>query len=73
VLVAAGTWTAPENRNLRFLGRDVVRLAPAGPEATVIGCEGEGHGFPLNGAVGGAGFRLTFDINSDIMQSAAVG
>ncbi len=45
VLVAAGTYTGAGNKNLDFGGTDLVLLSEAGPELTVIDCEGSGRGF----------------------------
>jgi hypothetical protein len=41
ILVAPGTCTGPDNRELDFGGIDRVLVAPAGPRATVIDCEEE--------------------------------
>ena len=47
VLVAAGTYTGPGNRDIDFGGKHVVLKAsdPDGPLVTVIDCEDYGRGF----------------------------
>ncbi len=45
VLVPPGTYKGPGNRDLDFGGKNLVLLAPAGPESTIIDCEGLGRGF----------------------------
>jgi predicted outer membrane repeat protein len=45
VLVAAGTYNGPGNRDLDFGGTDLVLLSEAGAELTIIDCEGSGRGF----------------------------
>jgi Right handed beta helix region/Dockerin type I domain/Chlamydia polymorphic membrane protein (Chlamydia_PMP) repeat len=40
VLVAAGTYTGPGNRDLDYGGRDIVVISEDGPEVTIIDCEG---------------------------------
>ena len=45
ILVAAGTYSGPNNKNLDFQGKSIVLRAAAGPEATVIDCGGNGRGF----------------------------
>jgi predicted outer membrane repeat protein len=43
--VAAGTYTGEGNKNLDFGGTDLVLVSEAGPELTIIDCEGSGRGF----------------------------
>jgi hypothetical protein len=45
VLVAPGTYTGAGNVGLDFGGKDIVLIAPAGPESTVIDCESASRGF----------------------------
>ena len=45
VLVAPGTYSGEGNVNLDFAGIDRVLLSEAGPDLTVIDCEGSGRGF----------------------------
>ncbi|MEW5922346.1 MAG: right-handed parallel beta-helix repeat-containing protein [Candidatus Zixiibacteriota bacterium] len=40
VLVAAGTYTGPGNRELDFLGKSILVVSESGPQMTVIDCEG---------------------------------
>ncbi len=40
VLVADGTYTGDGNRDIEFLGRDIVLRSQNGPETTIIDCEG---------------------------------
>jgi predicted outer membrane repeat protein len=44
VLVAAGTYTGPNNKNLT-IAKEIVLLSESGPASTVIDCEGSGRGF----------------------------
>lgn len=39
VLVAAGTYTGPGNRELDFLGKSIIVVSESGPEMTIIDCE----------------------------------
>ena len=41
VLVAPGTYTGDQNRNLSFGGREITLLSEGGPELTVIDCESQ--------------------------------
>jgi hypothetical protein len=63
VLVAAGTYTGDGNKNLDFGGTGLVLLSEAGPELTIIDCEGSGRGFHFHsGEIGAAvveGFTIT--------------
>jgi len=45
IVVAAGTYSGPGNKNLDFQGKSIVLRAAEGPEATVIDCGGKGRGF----------------------------
>jgi hypothetical protein len=45
VLVAAGTYTGPDNKNLDFLGKAITVQSESGPEVTIIDCENDGRGF----------------------------
>jgi hypothetical protein len=47
ILVAPGTYTGADNRDLNFFGKNLVLLASAGPAATIIDCEALGRGFML--------------------------
>jgi hypothetical protein len=47
VLVGPGTHSGPGNVDLDFGGKDIVLLAPAGPESTVIDCEFSARGLIL--------------------------
>jgi predicted outer membrane repeat protein len=44
VLVSPGTYTGAGNKNLNFGGKNLVLRSEAGPEATIIDCEGSGRG-----------------------------
>jgi hypothetical protein len=52
VLVAAGTYTGPNNRNLNFYGKAVTLRSEAGPEATIIDAEHQGRCFVFINAEG---------------------
>ncbi len=45
VLVAAGTYTGPLNRELDFHGKQIVLVSEVGYESTVIDCQAEGRAF----------------------------
>lgn len=45
VFVSPGLYTGSGNRNITFGGKNLVLLAPAGPAATIIDCQGVGRGF----------------------------
>ena len=47
VIVAAGTYAGPGNRNLDFAGKDLILFASEGPAATIINCGQQGRGFVL--------------------------
>lgn len=48
VEVLAGTYTGEANKNLDFGGVNLSLIAPAGPAATIIDCEGNGRGIVLH-------------------------
>jgi hypothetical protein len=48
ILVAAGTYTGPANRDLDFAGVNVSLLAEDGPGTVVLDCQGAGRGFHLH-------------------------
>ncbi|MBD3348608.1 MAG: hypothetical protein GF400_05370 [Candidatus Eisenbacteria bacterium] len=45
VLVAAGTYTGPQNRDIDFGGRDLTLLAESGRDVTIIDCESADRAF----------------------------
>ena len=45
VLVAPGTYTGPNNRQLDFLGKSIVLRSSGGAAATIIDCQGAARGF----------------------------
>jgi hypothetical protein len=45
VLVAAGTYSGPQNRDLDFSGKDLELVSIDGAAATIIDCEGAGRAF----------------------------
>ncbi|MCK4409022.1 MAG: hypothetical protein KAW67_02995 [Candidatus Eisenbacteria sp.] len=45
VLVAAGTYSGPQNRDITFDGKDVYLVSEAGADVTIIDCENAGRGF----------------------------
>ena len=45
ILLAAGTYTGPGNRDVSFLGKGVVVRSESGPAVTVVDCQGLGRGF----------------------------
>ena len=45
VVVAAGQYRGTNNKNLTFAGRGITLRSAAGPETTIIDCEGIGQGF----------------------------
>lgn len=45
VLVAPGKYAGLGNRDLNFAGKGVSLISEAGPDVTVIDCEGQGRGF----------------------------
>jgi hypothetical protein len=49
VLVAAGTYTGPNNRNLTFGGQNMVLLSASGASMTTIDCQGLARGLTLTG------------------------
>jgi hypothetical protein len=61
VLVAPGTYTGSNNKNLDFHAKSIVLYAPDGPAVTAIDCEYEGRGFDFDSGETGAviGFTIT--------------
>ncbi len=47
VLVAPGTYTGPNNKEISFGGINMVVISEAGAEATIIDCEGSGIAFNI--------------------------
>jgi hypothetical protein len=45
VLVSAGTYTGPGNRDLDFGGKNIELVSESGPEVTIIDCGAAGRGF----------------------------
>jgi len=45
VIVHPGTYAGPRNRDLEFGGKTIVLESLAGPDSTIIDCEGLGRGF----------------------------
>lgn len=61
VMVAAGVYDGPTNRNLDFDGKRLVLLSESGPESTTIDCEGLGYGVWVGEGADGSvvnGFRI---------------
>ena len=50
VLVAPGTYTGPQNRDILFGGKDVYLVSEAGAELTIIDCQHAGRAFVLAGS-----------------------
>lgn len=48
IVVAAGTYTGAQNKNLDFGGKDLVLAGAGGALATVLDCEGDGAGLHLH-------------------------
>ena len=48
VLVAAGTYSGPLNRDIAFGGKDVYLVSEAGADLTIIDCENAARGFVFN-------------------------
>jgi hypothetical protein len=48
VIVGAGTYTGNGYRNITFHGKEIVLLATAGPEHTIIDCQGAARGFVID-------------------------
>ncbi len=48
ILVAAGTYTGPANRNLDFAGVNIALAAEDGPGTVVLDCQGAGRAFHLH-------------------------
>ena len=74
VLVADGTYSGNGNKNLDFKGKAITVISENGPYATIIDCEGEGHGFNFHSGEGQgsvvSGFTL---INArDIYKRAGI-
>jgi hypothetical protein len=63
VLVAAGTYTGPNNVDLDFKGKSIVLLAPDSPNDTIIDCNNSGRGFYFHSvetpATAVVGFTIT--------------
>ena len=47
ILIAAGTYTGPDNRNLKTKGKTLTIKSVSGPADCVIDCQGEGQGFSI--------------------------
>ncbi len=63
VLVADGTYTGPDNKNLDFAGKAITVRSENGPETCIIDCESDGRGFYLHSREGPdavvSGFTIT--------------
>ncbi len=49
ILVADGTYSGNDNKNIDFLGKNIVVMSENGADSTIIDCEGIGFGFYLSG------------------------
>ncbi len=45
VLVADGTYTGAENKNINYAGRAIIVISENGPGHTIVDCENNGRGF----------------------------
>jgi len=45
IMVAPGTYTGPDNRDISFMGKDLSLMSEAGPQFTIIDLERQGRGF----------------------------
>jgi hypothetical protein len=62
VILEAGTFTGPGNRNVDFLGKAITVTSANGAEATIIDCQGLGRGFVFQSG----------EENSSILQQLTV-
>ena len=62
VIVAAGTYIGPLNRNLDFAGTNQVLVSAAGRAETVIDCEGVARGFYFDGGESSASLVQGFTV-----------
>ncbi len=69
VLVAAGTYMGPMNRDIDFGGKNIVLLSETGAESTTIDCEDAGRGFTFTGGENSTsmvrGFRVISGTSDD--------
>ncbi len=69
ILVAPGTYTGPNNKNLDFFGKDLILIGTGGSEQTIIDCEFDGHGMNLISGESAAslvqGFTITNGLEDD--------
>ncbi|MHC4387463.1 MAG: hypothetical protein ACYSX1_02530 [Planctomycetota bacterium] len=64
VLVAAGTYTGPGNKDLDFGGKLIVVHAPNGPGETIIDCQNWGRGFNFHSSETSAAAVIGFQITN---------
>jgi hypothetical protein len=66
IRVHPGTYTGPRNRDLDFLGKTVVLESVAGPDSTIIDCEGLGRAFNFHSQEDGDCFVDGFTIRNGL-------
>lgn len=71
VIVPAGVYRGPENRNLDFIGKAVLLYAPGGPNKTVIDCEGAGRGFRFHSLETASCAVIGFTITNGVADQGA--
>lgn len=69
VLVEAGTYTGPGNRDLDFGGINRVLVSEGGAGATVIDCEGAGRGFKFHRGETEASVVSGFTVTGGLVES----
>jgi hypothetical protein len=71
IIVAAGTYSGPDNRNIDFAGKNLDLIAASGSEVTVINCENSGFGIRIQDMTEGAASIQGFRINNAIGGNGA--
>ncbi len=71
IIVADGTYTGPENKNLDFAGRAITLMSENGPDNCIIDCEGSGRGFIFQSGEDGHSVINGFTITNGQSTSGA--
>ena len=70
ILIADGTYTGPDNRNLEFNGRAITIVSESGPSQCVIDCESLGRGFYFHSGEDGSSVLAGLTIRNGFIAGA---
>lgn len=72
VLVASGTYSGTGNKNLRFYGKAITVQSVAGPQYTVIDCQGAGRGVLFSSGEGADSHFVGFTVTNGYVDGSSL-